>query len=583
MRLIRILIVTHAPLSAEFGAGQAAINLAEAFREQGHDVTLWSPHPLPPQTRWWQTVQQMQAKLDSFIETQKPFDLIDSPATLITRKVSQSAIVVARSVQPDILYLINSLNDNRERSFKGIIKLFFSYLYSAYRAFLVLQGWSRARYILCLGTLELQWMEKWFPWWKDKLSYYVNALSKTDQEALAQVRLQRQPLSGDSIRFLWIGRWNSHKGTDKLLDFITQWVALRPQDTFTIAGCGIEVEQDVPPKLIQCDQLKIIPSFDRNYLCSLLASHNVGLFTSKVEGWGLVLNEIIESGIPVFTTPAGGAMDLEPLVKGKLMPFPPPLDLTPDLLTILTNREITDDYYRACNWQNIANKYAELVFRNSNYNYMEKKNMHPLYVPYIQENWKSFKFKHALFQLLGLRGVIAGHTKNEEVLLDKYAKGRKSIVELGVAEGASALALRRVADSAGNLYLIDPYLPGRILGLNFSKLVAHRYVNSCRNATVHWIEEFSFNALKNWHNHIDFLLIDADHSYDSCLQDWQEWNRFVVPGGIVAFHDARIFEDGWTKEDWGPVIVVKELFRNHHNPQWSIVDEVDSLVIIQRH
>lgn len=58
MQSIRLLIVTHAPLSAETGAGQVAINLAEAFRSQGHDVTLWTPHPLPTQTKWWQRAQK---------------------------------------------------------------------------------------------------------------------------------------------------------------------------------------------------------------------------------------------------------------------------------------------------------------------------------------------------------------------------------------------------------------------------------------------------------------------------------------------------------------------------------------------
>lgn len=109
MRSIRILIVTHASLSAELGAGQMAINLAEALQAQGHDITLWSPHPLPAQTKWWRSVQQMRSKLDVFIETQKPFDVIDSPAMFITRQVSKSAFVLARSVQPDILYIRHGL------------------------------------------------------------------------------------------------------------------------------------------------------------------------------------------------------------------------------------------------------------------------------------------------------------------------------------------------------------------------------------------------------------------------------------------------------------------------------------------
>lgn len=356
MRPIRLLIVTHAPLSTEFGAGQTAIHLAEAFRSQGHDVTLWSPHPLPIQTKWWQSLQQMHSKLDAFIETQKPFDVIDCHAILITQRVSQSAsIVVARSVQPDMLYLAYSLNDQRVRSLRDLAVLPFSYLYILFQLFLIIQGWRRATYILCLGSLELQWMKKWFPWWRNKLAFYVNALSTADQIALAKIRQHRQKHSEDSVRFLWIGRWAFHKGTDILIKFIVKRAALSPQDTFTIAGCGTRAEKDLPPELLESGRLKTIPSFERSQLYSLLAAHDVGLFTSRVEGWGLVLNEMLESGLPVFATPVGGVPELQPFFKGMLRQFPPPLPFIPDFLT---NSLALEDYYRTFNWEKTSETYA---------------------------------------------------------------------------------------------------------------------------------------------------------------------------------------------------------------------------------
>ncbi|MBW4649283.1 MAG: glycosyltransferase family 4 protein [Kastovskya adunca ATA6-11-RM4] len=363
MRSVRLLIVTHAPLAAEFGAGQVAINLAEALRSQGHDVTLWSPHPLPSQTKWWQSVRQMRSKLDAFIKTQAPFDVIDSPALLITPQVSKSALVVARSVQPDILYLMHSLKDRIEKSVRGIIRLPFSYSYSLFQIILVLQGWKRARYILCLGSLELRWMKRGFPWWRNKLMSYVNALSQAEQEALAKVRIHRKKPSPEGIRFLWIGRWTSHKGITELLDFIVKWAALCPQDTFTIAGCGTEAENDCPAELLQSGQLKILPSFERNELYSLLANHDCGLFTSRVEGWGLVLNEMLESGMLVFATPIGGVPDLQPFFPENLKVFPPPLGFK---LESFTNSIFQDDYYNVFSWESIAQTYAMAIFDTLN-------------------------------------------------------------------------------------------------------------------------------------------------------------------------------------------------------------------------
>jgi predicted O-methyltransferase YrrM len=184
--------------------------------------------------------------------------------------------------------------------------------------------------------------------------------------------------------------------------------------------------------------------------------------------------------------------------------------------------------------------------------------------------------------LTKLRGIIAEHSEAEELMLQRHARGRKSLVEIGVAEGASAFALRRVADVSAVLYLVDPYLPGRIPGLNLTKLCAQRNVNGCTNATVRFLEDFSHNASKTWRTAIDFLFIDGDHSYEACMRDWQEWSPFVEASGIVAFHDARTFQGGWPREDWGPVMVVNQLFRERVNSDWTIIDEVDSLVVAQR-
>jgi hypothetical protein len=68
----------------------------------------------------------------------------------------------------------------------------------------------------------------------------------------------------------------------------------------------------------------------------------------------------------------------------------------------------------------------------------------------------------------------------------------------------------------------------------------------------------------------------------SVMRDWREWSRFVRPGGRVAFHDARMFEKGWPTKSDGRVEVVQSLFRNQRWPGWRIVDEVHSLVIVER-
>lgn len=366
---LRILIATHSILSPEFGAAQVAINLAEALREQGHDVTLWSPHPMPIANRWWQSFQSMnlgRSKLNAFIETQDPFDVIDCYASLITKQVSKSAtLTIARSVQPDVLYLASNLNNSPKRNLKDVLLLPFNCSVLMTNLFLVLQGWRRANYILCLGSLELQWLEKWFPWWRSKLISYVNALSEVDQVALASVRLRRKEPEGEGIRFLWIGRWVAHKGIAELVDFIVERAASHPEDTFTIAGCDINVENDFPLELIRSSRLKILPFFKRHQLYDLLANHDIGLFPSRVEGWGLVLNEMLESGMPVFATPVGGVIDLKPFFEEMLNPFPPSPQLNALGLKSLISAEVYyKDYYNKFSWNSIAQSYVDTILNH---------------------------------------------------------------------------------------------------------------------------------------------------------------------------------------------------------------------------
>ena len=190
--------------------------------------------------------------------------------------------------------------------------------------------------------------------------------------------------------------------------------------------------------------------------------------------------------------------------------------------------------------------------------------------------------RHPIFALLGLRPILGQHTYAEDSALRKWATGRSRLVEIGVAEGASAVTLRKVMSPQGSLWLIDPFHLSRVQRLNAMKRVAHRALKAINNGRVIWVNKFSFEAVKDWVDQIDFLFIDGDHSETGVQRDWDDWHQYVIPGGIVAFHDAAIFQGGWPQPDWGPVRVVDRLFRSRALSGWKIVHEVDSLVVVQR-
>ena len=56
-----------------------------------------------------------------------------------------------------------------------------------------------------------------------------------------------------------------------------------------------------------------------------------------------------------------------------------------------------------------------------------------------------------------------------------------------------------------------------------------------------------------WHfeTPIHFLLMDGAHDWPSIMLDIEAWARLVVPGGIMAFHDADYHQVIKAIEEWG--------------------------------
>lgn len=189
---------------------------------------------------------------------------------------------------------------------------------------------------------------------------------------------------------------------------------------------------------------------------------------------------------------------------------------------------------------------------------------------------------HSFFGYIGARPLFAQHTAAEHRAFKRWAAGRTGLAEIGVAEGVSALAIREVMDEHGMFFLIDPFHLSRIPALNFTRRTAHRVVESCRRGRVRWVEQFSYDAAKDWTEPLDFLMIDGDHSQAAVQKDWEDWSRFLKEGGVAVFHDARIFDGGWPRAGWGPVTLVNNIFRSNTDSRWRIVDEIDSVVVVKR-
>lgn len=173
------------------------------------------------------------------------------------------------------------------------------------------------------------------------------------------------------------------------------------------------------------------------------------------------------------------------------------------------------------------------------------------------------------------------HSPAESALLRELAEGRRRAVEIGVYEGASALVLLSALPADAELHLIEPFATGmdwwEPADERAVKALVRRAARRRAGPSVRWHVTTSEAAAGGWDLGVDLVFIDGDHTEAACRLDWELWHRFVEPGGVVAFHDAR-------GGDPGPTAVVEHLFGagGEGPPGWHVCDERDTIVAVRR-
>lgn len=77
----------------------------------------------------------------------------------------------------------------------------------------------------------------------------------------------------------------------------------------------------------------------------------------------------------------------------------------------------------------------------------------------------------------------------------------------------------------------------------------------------------SHQVAQTWDKPVRLLFIDGDHSYEGVSRDFADWEKHVIPGGVVCFHDVGVWD--------GVTAFYKENLRK--NPAYHEVVGVDSL------
>jgi GT2 family glycosyltransferase/predicted O-methyltransferase YrrM len=129
-------------------------------------------------------------------------------------------------------------------------------------------------------------------------------------------------------------------------------------------------------------------------------------------------------------------------------------------------------------------------------------------------------------------------------LLEKMS-GSKIVVEIGTAEGGTFWGLSQVVDDKATVISIS--LPGKVFSINqydeedienikkLSKKTQKAHIINCDShspLTLKRLEQI-LDGRK-----IDFLFIDADHTWLGAKTDWLLYSPLVKNGGKIGFHDV---------------------------------------------
>lgn len=153
------------------------------------------------------------------------------------------------------------------------------------------------------------------------------------------------------------------------------------------------------------------------------------------------------------------------------------------------------------------------------------------------------------------------------------------IVNLGAGAGTSGLALSEPHISASELNYL-PASSAQIITVDVSQESPLGGLTNEKNAfrNVGWEAEYPVQVLNDskeigntWNGNVDLVFIDGDHSFDGVIGDIKAWQKNIIPGGLMVFHD-------YDSPEWSDVKpVVDDLMKD-----WITLPVVDRIAAFRK-
>lgn len=132
-------------------------------------------------------------------------------------------------------------------------------------------------------------------------------------------------------------------------------------------------------------------------------------------------------------------------------------------------------------------------------------------------------------------------TKEEQRFLITHAQeAKRGMVELGACWGKSSIDLGRIARIKElPMICVDTWEDD-----NFYNGWVQNIEDAGLTDDITPLRMSSYDACpvvgKNYKNKIDFIFIDADHSYEAIKADFENWSPLLALPAIVVFHDIDV-------------------------------------------
>lgn len=138
-----------------------------------------------------------------------------------------------------------------------------------------------------------------------------------------------------------------------------------------------------------------------------------------------------------------------------------------------------------------------------------------------------------------LQGIVTYQPDSDLLCLYEYAAKvpeNGTIVEVGTADGASAIVMAMASKPTVKIFTCDPLKP-KNMDAALTRLGLTHKVSYFNGKSSEFNETWPETYL------IDLLFIDGMHSYEAVWEDIIQWGTYMRNGGYVLIHDTLYYEN----------------------------------------